>query len=113
MAREVCGATPMFWRFLWNSFVFIFLSQLLLMVLGTILAEALNWKFRGKSLVCFLILLHWAGPTLVAFLGWLWISDSTFSLVLEAIGWLGPGQIASIAIAITLSGVLWTIAEVV
>ncbi len=88
-------ASPIFRRSLWNTFVFTFVSQLLLMVLGTILAEALNRKFRGKSLVRFLILLPWAAPISLATLGWLWIFDSTFSAlnwVLKVIGWLGPGQ---------------------
>jgi multiple sugar transport system permease protein len=52
-------------------------------------------KFRGKSIVRFLILMPWAAPISLATLGWLWIFDSTFSVinwVLKVVGWLGPGQ---------------------
>src|SRR5215470_10914112 len=86
---------PVFRRALWNTFVFTFVSQVLVMVLGNILARALLKKFRGKLLVRFLILMPWAAPISLATLGWLWIFDSTFSVinwVLKVVGWLGPGQ---------------------
>jgi len=70
-------------------------SAVLVMVLGNILARALLKKFRGKLLVRFLILMPWAAPISLATLGWLWIFDSTFSVinwVLKVVGWLGPGQ---------------------
>ncbi len=88
-------ANPVFQRALRNTFVFTFVSQLLVMVLGNILARALMRRFRGKSIVRFLILLPWAAPVSIAALGWLWIFDSTFSVVnwmLKVVGWLGPGQ---------------------
>jgi multiple sugar transport system permease protein len=87
--------SPVFQRALRNTFVFTFVSQFLVMVLGNILARALMKKFRGKAIVRFLILLPWAAPVSIAALGWLWIFDSTFSVVnwmLKVVGWLGPGQ---------------------
>jgi multiple sugar transport system permease protein len=84
-----------FLRALRNTFIFTFVSQLLVMVLGNILARALLKSFRGKLLVRFLILLPWAAPISLATLGWLWIFDSTFSVInwlLKVAGWLGPGQ---------------------
>jgi len=92
--RAVLGS-PVFRRALWNTFVFTFVSQFLVMVLGNILARALMKPFRGKLLVRFLILLPWAAPISLATLGWLWIFDSTFSVInwmLKVVGWLGPGQ---------------------
>ena len=92
--RAVLGS-PVFRRALWNTFVFTFVSQFLVMMLGNILARALMKPFRGKLLVRFLILLPWAAPISLATLGWLWIFDSTFSVinwVLKVVGWLGPGQ---------------------
>src|SRR5215468_6088114 len=86
---------PVFRQALRNTFVFTFVSQVLVMVLGNILARALLKKFRGKLLVRFLILMPWAAPISLATLGWLWIFDSTFSVinwVLKVVGWLGPGQ---------------------
>src|SRR5262249_2779819 len=72
---------PVFRRALWNTFVFTFVSQVLVMVMGNILARALLKKFRGKLLVRFLILMPWAAPISLATLGWLWIFDSTFSVI--------------------------------
>jgi multiple sugar transport system permease protein len=88
-------ASPVFRRALRNTFVFTAVSQLTVIVLGNILARALLKKFRGKSVVRFLILMPWAAPISLATLGWLWIFDSTFSVVnwlLKVVGWLGPGQ---------------------
>jgi multiple sugar transport system permease protein len=88
-------ASPVFLRALWNTFVFTLVSQLLVIVMGNILARALMKPFRGKLLVRFLILLPWAAPISLATLGWLWIFDSTFSVInwlLKVVGWLGPGQ---------------------
>src|SRR5215468_771393 len=86
---------PVFLRALRNTFVFTFVSQLLVIVMGNILARALMKQFLGKSLVRFLILLPWAAPISLATLGWLWIFDSTFSVinwVLKVVGYFGPGQ---------------------
>ena len=88
-------ASPVFQRSLRNTFVFTFVSQLAVMVLGNILARALMKSFRGKALARFLILMPWAAPISLATLGWLWIYDSTFSVinwVLKVAGWLGPGD---------------------
>ena len=87
--------SPVFLRALRNTFVFTLVSQALVIVLGNILARALMKPFRGKLLVRFLILLPWAAPISLATLGWLWIFDSTFSVInwlLKVVGWLGPGE---------------------
>ena len=87
--------SPVFLRALRNTFIFTFVSQFLVIVMGNILARALMKKFLGKSLVRFLILLPWAAPISLATLGWLWIFDSTFSVinwVLKVVGYFGPGQ---------------------
>ncbi len=88
-------ASPVFQRALRNTFVFTLVSQITVIVLGNILARALMRRFRGKSIARFLILLPWAAPISLATLGWLWIFDSTFSVInwmLKVVGWLGPGQ---------------------
>jgi multiple sugar transport system permease protein len=88
-------ANPVFQRSLWNTFVFTLVSQSLVMFLGNILARALLRPFFGKALARFLILMPWAAPISLATLGWLWIYDSTFSVInwlLKVVGWLGPGQ---------------------
>jgi len=88
-------SSPVFLRALRNTFVFTLVSQGLVIVMGNILARALMKPFRGKLLVRFLILLPWAAPISLATLGWLWIFDSTFSVInwlLKVAGWLGPGE---------------------
>jgi len=88
-------SSAVFLRALRNTFVFTLVSQGLVIVMGNILARALMKPFRGKLLVRFLILLPWAAPISLATLGWLWIFDSTFSVInwmLKVVGWLGPGQ---------------------
>jgi multiple sugar transport system permease protein len=92
--KNVVG-NAVFQRALKNTFIFTFISQLTVIVLGNILARALMKPFLGKGLARFLILMPWAAPISLATLGWLWIFDSTFSVinwVLKVVGWLGPGQ---------------------
>ena len=87
--------SPVFLRALRNTFVFTLVSQVAVITLGNILARALMKTFHGKSIVRLLILMPWAAPISLATLGWLWIFDSTFSVinwVLKVVGWLGPGQ---------------------
>ena len=87
--------SPVFLRALRNTFVFTLVSQVAVITLGNILARALMKTFRGKSVVRLLILMPWAAPISLATLGWLWIFDSTFSVInwmLKVTGWLGPGQ---------------------
>lgn len=86
---------PVFQRAVRNTFIFTFVSQLAVIVLGNLLARALMKKFWGRGAVRFLILMPWAAPVSLAALGWLWIFDSTFSVinwVLKVAGVLGPGQ---------------------
>ena len=88
-------ASAVFHRALRNTFVFTFTSQCTVIVLGNILARALMKPFFGKSVVRFLIMMPWAAPIWLATLGWLWIFDSTFSVInwgLKTVGWLGQGQ---------------------
>ena len=92
---EAVVASPVFRRALVNTFVFTLASQVAVMVLGNILARALLKPFPGRALARFLILMPWAAPISLATLGWLWIFDSTFSVInwaLKVAGWLGPGQ---------------------
>jgi multiple sugar transport system permease protein len=92
--RSVVGSA-VFRRALANTFIFTVVSQLTVLVLGNVLARALMKSFFGKGLARFLILMPWAAPISLATLGWLWIFDSTFSVinwVLKVVGWLGPGQ---------------------
>ncbi len=87
--------SPIFRRSLYNTFLFTIVSEIAVMLCGNILARALMKNFFGKGFVRFLILMPWAAPISLATLGWLWIFDSTFSIInwaLKVVGWLGPGQ---------------------
>ena len=86
---------PVFQRSLKNTFIFTFVSQLTVIVGGNILARALMKRFPGRPVVRFIILMPWAAPVSLDTLGWLWIFDSTFSVInwmLKVVGCLGPGQ---------------------
>jgi multiple sugar transport system permease protein len=86
---------PVFWRSLQNAVVFTVASQLLVLVLGKVLAMALYRDFRGKGLVRFLILLPWVAPISLGSIGWLWIFDPVYSILnwmLQAMGLLAPGE---------------------
>src|SRR5438128_4030977 len=92
--KSVLGS-PVFLRALRNTFVFTLISQATVILLGNLLARALLKRFRGRSIARFLILMPWAASVSLATLAWLWIFDSTFSVVnwvLKVVGWLGPGQ---------------------
>ncbi len=88
-------ATSKFQTALKNTFIFAIVSQILVMVLATILAIALTREFRGKWVVRLLLLFPWVAPISLGTIGWLWILDSTYSVInwtLEALGLIGPGD---------------------
>ncbi len=76
-----------------NTFIFTFVSEILVIVLGNILALTLQQKFLGRTVVRFLILMPWAAPFALGAIGWKWMFDSLYSVVnwmLRAIHILGP-----------------------
>jgi len=73
--------SPSFITSLKNSFIFTFFSQVIVIVGSTILAVALEKKFRGRGLVRFLILLPWVAPISLGAIGWKWILDSLYSVI--------------------------------
>jgi len=72
---------PTFWRSLRNAVVFALVSQILVVVLGKILAMALYREFRGRWLIRLLILLPWVAPISLGAIGWLWIFDPIYSII--------------------------------
>ena len=76
-----------------NTFIFTFVSEILVIVLANILALTLQQRFAGRGLVRFLILLPWAAPFALGAIGWKWMFDSLYSVVnwmLRAVHILGP-----------------------
>ena len=97
--------TPKFQTALKNTFVFALISQVVIIVLSNALALVLQNDFRGKRLIRFLILLPWVAPISIGTIAWLWIFDSTYSVLnwtLRMIGaihgqgfmWLGVPHLA-------------------
>lgn len=72
---------PTFWRALRNALVITFVSQILVVILGKILAMALYKDFPGKWLVRLLILLPWVAPISLGSIAWLWIFDPIYSII--------------------------------
>lgn len=84
---------PTFWQSLRNTFVFTFVSQIIVLVLAKILALALMKPFRGRWLVRLLVLLPFVAPISLGAIGWLWILDSLYSVInwtLRALHIFGP-----------------------
>jgi len=80
-----------------NTFLFAFVSQILVLVLSSMLAIALQKDFRGKWVVRLLVLLPWVAPISLGSIGWLWILDSIYSVINWTLQhWIhfcgGPGQ---------------------
>jgi multiple sugar transport system permease protein len=73
--------TPKFQTALKNTFIFALVSQIVIVVLSNALALALQHDFRGKRLLRFLILLPWVAPISIGTIAWLWIFDSTYSVL--------------------------------
>jgi multiple sugar transport system permease protein len=87
-------ADPNFQRALSNNFFFTIASQIIIIILATILALSLTRNFRGKWLVRLLLLLPWATPVAVGAITWLWVFDNVWSpidFVFRQLHLLGPG----------------------
>lgn len=95
---------PVFRQALWNTFRFALVSNLIVVILATALAEVLTRDFKGKWVVRFLVLLPWVAPVSLATITWRWTLDSIFSpvdwllrqmgLITENMYWLGRPQLA-------------------
>lgn len=82
-------ADPAFPRALGNTFLFAGTSQILVLILASILATTLQKDFRGKWLVRLLILLPWVAPVSLGSIAWLWMFDSIYSVINWTLRWLG------------------------
>src|SRR5207245_7170117 len=72
---------PSFRRALRNTFLFAVASQVIVVILATTLAVALQKDFRGKWIVRLLFLLPWVAPVSLGSIGWLWMLDSIYSVI--------------------------------
>ena len=73
--------TPKFQAALKNTLFFAGISQVIILVLSNALALVLQKDFIGKWLIRFIILLPWVAPISIGTIAWLWIFDSTYSVL--------------------------------
>lgn len=79
-----------------NTLKYTFGSQLLQLLLGIPCALILHRKFRGRQLLRGLLVIPWVIPIAISGQAWLWILDSTYSVInwlLVRGGILSPGNI--------------------
>lgn len=82
-------ADPAFLGALGNTFLFATTSQVLVLILASLLATTLQRDFRGKWLVRLLILLPWVAPVSLGSIAWLWMFDSIYSVINWTLRWAG------------------------
>ncbi|MEL6149002.1 MAG: sugar ABC transporter permease [Chloroflexota bacterium] len=83
---------------LWNTLLFSVVSQVIVIILGNILALALLEEFRGRWLVRLLILLPWATPIAISALMWWLLLDNVNSPIdwmFRQVGLLGQDGVIS------------------
>ena len=120
--REIVG-DPIFRRALRNTLLVAIGSQALVIVLATAAAQVFRAAFFGKRVARFVLLLPWSVPVSLAALAWVWIFDSTFSVInwtLKTAGllqgwlyWLGEPALALVAITIVQAWRIFPFATVI
>ncbi|HEY6196023.1 MAG TPA: sugar ABC transporter permease [Candidatus Eisenbacteria bacterium] len=116
-------ADPIFLRALRNTALVTLGSQMLVLVLATAAAQVFRRAFRGRRFARFVLLLPWAVPVPLAALAWMWIFDSTFSVLnwtLKLAGllhgwlyWLGDPALALVAVSIVQAWRIFPFATVI
>ena len=119
---EIVG-DPIFRRALRNTLLVAIGSQALVIVLATAAAQVFRAAFFGKRVARFVLLLPWSVPVSLAALAWVWIFDSTFSVInwtLKTAGllhgwlyWLGEPALALVAITIVQAWRIFPFATVI
>src|SRR5262249_18673340 len=77
--------SPTVRKSLGNTFIFTLVSQVLVLVLGKILATCLAKDFWGKSIFRFLILLPWVAPISLGTIGWKSMLHSLYTPLTSAL----------------------------
>jgi multiple sugar transport system permease protein len=72
---------PIFRQTVANSFLYTVVTTLVKLVAGMLMALLLNRAFPLKRLVRAAVLLPWIVPTVLSTLAWLWMFDSTYSVI--------------------------------
>lgn len=72
---------PIFIQTVGNSFLYTIVTTIIKLVAGIIMALLLNRAFPFKRFVRAAVLLPWIVPTVLSTLAWLWMFDSTYSVI--------------------------------
>lgn len=87
---------PNFLLALKNTVWYTFASELIKLLIGVPCALLLNRRFKGRRLLRGLVVIPWVIPIAISAQAWLWIFDSTYSVinwVLVHWGWIAPSSI--------------------
>jgi len=79
-----------------NTFKYTFFTEFVKMLIGVPCALLLNRKFRGRRLLRGLLVIPWVIPIAISAQAWLWILDSTYSVInwtLTHLHILSPGHL--------------------
>lgn len=77
--RSLVADDPHFWNIVRNSFIWVFLSVILQLVVGTAAALVLNANIRFRSVWRGLLMVPWVTPTIVVGVIWRWIFEGSGS----------------------------------
>ena len=80
---------PVWWRAVWNTLKFAFISVSLETLFGLLIALLLNLQFPFRGLVRAAILVPWAIPTIVSAKMWAWMLNDQFGIINDAFLRLG------------------------
>ena len=82
-------ADAVWWRSVLNTFIFALTSVTLEVILGVVIALALNAGFRARGLLRAAVLIPWAIPTVVSAKMWGWMYHDSFGVINEILLSLG------------------------
>lgn len=95
---------PSFWRAASNTFVFVFFSVTIKVLLGMGVALALNEHFPGRGIARVIVLIPWALPEITSCLSFVWLLDGNigalnailrgFGLIESNVYFLSDGDLA-------------------
>jgi len=101
---------PLFWSSLRVTAIFVFLSVILVVILGLLFAILLSENFRGRGILRALLLVPWAVSGVMAGILWKWIYNPEYGLLnnlLNSIGinvgshaWLSQPSTALISVVV-------------
>jgi len=102
--KKILFEDPYFWKVLYNSTIYTVSSVSGKLVIGMIMALALNRKFKGRNFIRGCLLFPWILPAVVSVLIWRWMLDDMngvinavlmrIGLINEPVSWLGNVRFA-------------------